>query len=196
MKAFTWVAASLLIVGCGSGQRTDLSDASATAASEQAQIFRSRTRVLILRHAEKANGNDWNTDLSSPEGFARAEAWVDILADRWPDALFVSNLQRTQHTLQPTADALGLTPQIRPALVASPERPTVEDTQALAAEILSAHRGETVVVCWHTPYVEDLARALGVPAEKVPEWSHSTYDHLWTVTIRADGTARLFDDTF
>lgn len=196
MNFIASVAAGLLVLSCAGGQRTDLSDAASTATREQAQVFKPRTRVLILRHAEKADPNDWNTDLSSPEGFTRAKAWVDILSDRAPDVLYVSNLQRTQHTLQPTADALGLTPQIRPALAASPDRPTVEDTQALAAEILSEHRGETVVVCWHTPYVEDLARALGVPVEKVPAWSRSTYDHLWTVTVRADGTARLFDDTF
>ena len=163
---------------------------------DDALLAKRATRIFILRHAEKADHEAWNTELKSPEGFERARAWVSILSPKAPAALYVSNLQRTQQTLQPTSEALTLTPNIRPAVAASEDRPSVEDTTALAAEILADHRNETVVVCWHTPYVIDLAVALGVPKADVPDWDHSTYDHLWTVTVRKNGRASLVDTAF
>jgi phosphohistidine phosphatase SixA len=149
------------------------------------------TTVYILRHAEKAT-TDWNTPLSS-RGLARAQAWVGILAPRAPRALFTSNLQRTQQTLQPTASAVGRMLTVRPALSPSPWRPDVADSTALAQEILAQHRGATSIVCWHTPLVRDVAIALGVPAASVPVWSEDTFDHLWVVTIPASGPATLAD---
>ena len=151
------------------------------------------TKVYILRHAEKATA-DFDTELASPLGFARARAWVDILAPHAPKNLYVSNLQRTQHTLQPLAERLALPLLRRPDLPPDPLHPVnASDSAALARELLSAHRGEVSVVCWHTPLVEDLALALGVPAAGVPTWGHDTYDHLWIVTVPQQGAATLED---
>ena len=148
------------------------------------------TTVYLLRHAERADDSD-DTPLLDPTGFARAQAWVDLLAPLQPGRLVVSNLQRTQQTLQPLATHLSLVPVVRPDVAPTVRGPTVQDSLALASELLEDHRGVVSVVCWHTPLLEDVARGLGVPAAQVPTWSHDSYDVLWVVEIPPTGPATL-----
>ena len=137
------------------------------------------TTVVLLRHAERQSLFDGDSPLAEA-GRRRAEALVPLLAGYQPAALYTSDLQRTRQTLAPTAARLGLVPFVRPK----------NGSEALAAEILREQRGRTILVCWHHDLMKKLVRALGVKGA-VPYWSLDTYDRIWTVTIPAQGEARL-----
>lgn len=139
------------------------------------------TTVVLVRHAERQSIFDADSPLAEA-GLQRAQALVPLLAGYHPVALYTSELRRTQQTLAPTAARLGLVPLVRPK----------DGSGALAAEILRAQRGRTVIVCWHHDLMKKLVRALGVKGP-VPYWSLGTYDRIWIVTIPADGQARLVE---
>ena len=137
------------------------------------------TTVVVLRHAERQSLLD-SASLLSEVGHRRARDLVPVLAAFHPSVLYASDLGRTQQTLAPVAARLGVQPLIR----------SKGDSQALAAEILRDHRGQTVVVCWHHDLMEKLVRALGVKGH-VPYLSFESYDWLWIVRIPAHGEATL-----
>lgn len=74
--------------------------------------------LIILRHAEKNPGFAVDPSLST-HGLEQAEALAEILTmPRWgrPHKLFASPKQRTQQTLRPLANKLGLPIEILPEL--------------------------------------------------------------------------------
>jgi phosphohistidine phosphatase SixA len=137
------------------------------------------TTVVLLRHAERLSRLDGDSPLAEA-GFHRAQALVPLLASFQPKALYVSDLQRTQQTLAPTAAKLGLKPIVRPK----------GGSADLAAEILRSHRGETVLVCWHHDLIKQIVQGLGVK-RAIPHWPGDAYDWLWIVHIPAEGEATL-----
>jgi 2,3-bisphosphoglycerate-dependent phosphoglycerate mutase len=137
------------------------------------------TTVVVLRHAERQSLLDGDS-LLSDAGHRRAQNLVPLLGAFHPSALFTSDLERTQQTLAPLAAKLGLKPFVRPK----------GDSEALAAEILREHRGQTVVVCWHHDLAKKFVRALGVKGP-VPYLSIDSYDWLWIVQVPAKGEATL-----
>jgi phosphohistidine phosphatase SixA len=137
------------------------------------------TTVVLVRHAERQSLLDGNSPLAAA-GFHRAQALAPLLVAFRPVALYASDLQRTQQTLAPTAAKLGLKPLVRPK----------GGSEALAAEILREHPGETVVVCWHHDLMKKLVRGLGVRSS-IPYWPFDTYDWLWIVRVPAKGEATL-----
>ena len=79
-------------------------------------------RLLLIRHAETtANAQRLldtappGTDLSD-RGRLQAEELVDALADVQLDAIYVSDLVRTQQTAAPLAAARGVVPLVRPGV--------------------------------------------------------------------------------
>ena len=137
------------------------------------------TTVVLFRHAERQSLFDGDSPLSEA-GLRRARELVPLLAGFHPSALYTSDLQRTQQTLAPTAARVGLVPMVRPK----------NGSEPLAAELLSHHRGKTVLVCWHHDLMKKVARALGVKGP-VPYWSLDSYDRLWVVRIPAKGDVTL-----
>jgi len=137
------------------------------------------TTVVLLRHAERQSLLDGNS-LLSEAGLRRARTLVPLLEAFRPAALYASDLERTQQTLTPVAAKLGLKLLIRPR----------GGSEALAAEILREHRGQTVVVCWHHDLMARVARALGVKGP-VPYLSFDSYDWLWIVRVPARGEVTL-----
>lgn len=77
-------------------------------------------RLLLIRHAESTANVDRLLDTAppgadlSPTGREQAEALVESLADVPLDAIYVSDLVRTQQTAGPLATARGLQPRVRP----------------------------------------------------------------------------------
>ena len=129
------------------------------------------TLVVLLRHAEKT-GKHPLAQLSAA-GRRRAEALVPLLVPYRPAALYASDRKRTQQTLAPLAQHLGLTVAIRP----------LGAEEALAGEILAEHRGTTVVVCGHSDSLAQIASDLGFPGT-FP--AVDGYDRLWFVRIPVD----------
>ena len=124
--------------------------------------------VVLLRHAEK--GISVPGAPLTASGRLRAEALVLDLAPFKPDALFASDHLRTQLTLAPLAQRLGLEVQIR-----------ARGGEAEAArEILARYRGRTVIVCAHSDTLGDWVEALGI---KTPFPAIRSYDGLWILTL-------------
>jgi len=130
------------------------------------------TLLILVRHAEKTvGGPDPNL---SEEGRARAAELARVLADVKIDALYASQFQRTQLTLQPLADAIGVSVGVDP----------IEDeveawAMTFAKRILAEHRGQTVVVAGHSNTTPVLARALG--AGGVPDLEETDYDDVFWI---------------
>lgn len=137
------------------------------------------TTVVLLRHAERQSILDHDSSLAEA-GLRRAELLVPLLEAFRPEALYTSDLIRTQQTLAPLSAKLGLKPSVR----------SREASGALAEEILRNHRGHTVIVCWHHDLMKKVARGLGVKGP-IPYWSLDTYDRLWIVRVPAKGEATL-----
>jgi broad specificity phosphatase PhoE len=79
-------------------------------------------RLLLIRHAESTANAERLLDTAPPgtdlseRGRVQAEELVEALADVPLDAIYVSDLVRTQQTAAPLAAARGLVPLIRPGV--------------------------------------------------------------------------------
>lgn len=126
------------------------------------------TVVVLIHHAEKGARSS-NAHLSS-RGLRRAEVLADELAAFNPAALFATDVWRTQQTLAPLAERLGLTPEIRAR----------GEEASVGREVLENWKGRTVVICGHSDSLATLAGALGYRGF-FPEVR--TYDRLWVLTV-------------
>jgi broad specificity phosphatase PhoE len=79
-------------------------------------------RLLLIRHAETTANAERLLDTAPPgtdlseRGRIQAEELVEALEDVALDAIYVSDLVRTQQTAAPLATARGLVPHIRPGI--------------------------------------------------------------------------------
>ena len=134
------------------------------------------TTALVVRHAEKEAGKD--PDLT-PEGHARARALAHVSRQAGVEAIYTSTLKRTIQTADPTEAATGVAArEFQPG-----------DTEGIAADIVAAHAGKTVLVVGHSNTVDDVVEHLGGPASG--DLDHGDYDNLLVVTRACDGTAHL-----
>jgi hypothetical protein len=148
--------------------------------------------ILIIRHAEEAEDG---YGLSSV-GEARAEAYVNYFKnfsiDGQPlklDYLFVAkdtpNSHRPRLTIEPTAEALGLTVDSRFKNNKIPE---------LVHEIKSEPPGTSFLICWHHGNIPRLLRALGAdPEQLLPhgKWPGDVFG--WLIELRYDETGHLIN---
>src|SRR6266850_2835610 len=73
-----------------------------------ATFLRPVTTVILVRHAEKIiDPNNSDVDLS-PAGQARAQELARILGDSGINAIYATQYKRTQESVKPLADRLGL----------------------------------------------------------------------------------------
>jgi broad specificity phosphatase PhoE len=134
--------------------------------------------VYVVRHAEKAATPASDPPLTE-EGQARAKALVDSTKAAGVNAIITTQFLRTKETAAPTAEALGITPE-----VVSATAPThVQDV----ATAVRKHSGQTVLVVGHSNTVPAIVAALGAAAP--PPICDAEYDNLYVVKIAADGKA-------
>lgn len=131
--------------------------------------------VYIVRHAEKASDTERDPVLSET-GMARAEAVAALFADRMPDLVVVSPMQRTRLTAAPTIEASG-------AFVAvSPLDAGVESHVAtIQRGVLALPEDAVVLIAGHSNTVPLIARALGYETPDMPECE---YDRLIRIELR------------
>src|SRR5216684_3183206 len=136
------------------------------------------TTVILIRHAEKViDPNNTDPDLS-PAGQARAQELVRMFGDAGINAIYATQYKRTQQTVKPLADKLGL----------PINQVNSKSTPELLNQIRAQHRGETVFVAGHNNSVPEIIAALGGPAYPIiPE---SEYDNLYIVTMYRTGKAK------
>lgn len=136
------------------------------------------TTVVLVRHAEKAAEPADDPPLTE-DGRARARALAHAAGALGVDAVFTSRYARTRQTVQPLAEALGLTPVEYDA----------GDSEALVDLIRSEHRGQTVLIAGHSNTVPPLIGLLGGPA--LPDLDGRAYDDLFVLVIPGEGEPAL-----
>ena len=133
------------------------------------------TVALLVRHAEKAALPADDPPLTQ-DGRRRAEALAGIVKDAHPTAIITTQLRRTVETGQPSAAAMGITPEVVPVSSAT--------TQQNAADVATAvrkHAGKTVLVVGHGNTVPEIIAALGGP--HLPDICEPVYDKLFVLVL-------------
>src|SRR5262245_39900432 len=137
------------------------------------------TTVIVVRHAEKViDPNNPDVDLS-PAGQARAQEIARDFADSGINAIYATQYKRTQQTVKPLADKLGL-----PVTIVNSK-----STADLLAQIKSQHSGQTIFIAGHNNTVPEIVAALGGP--QYPIIPESEYDNLFVVTVYRTGKAKV-----
>ncbi len=137
------------------------------------------TTIILVRHAEKViDPNDSDPDLS-PAGQARAQELVRMFGDAGINAIYATQYKRTQQTVKPLADKLGL----------PVNQVNAKSTGDLLAQIRSQNSGQVVFIAGHNNTVPEIIAALGGPT--FPAIPETEFDNLYIVTVYRTGKAKV-----
>jgi phosphohistidine phosphatase SixA len=134
----------------------------------------STTTVFVMRHAEKVALPGDDPPLS-PAGEARALALAEQFG-RAPkglglDCIIVSEFRRTQDTVRPLANHLGIPVIVVPA----------KETATAASRALAEYRGGRVLIVGHSNTVPELVEELS--GREVPGMSEAEYGVVYVVAV-------------
>lgn len=136
--------------------------------------------VILVRHAEKKIVEPENKDPDlSPAGLARAQELVRMFGDTGITAIYATQYKRTQQTVKPLADKLGL----------SVTKIDAKKTSELVKQIRSRGAGQVIFIAGHNNSVPEIIAALGGP--QLPIIPETEYDNLYIVIVQSDGSAKL-----
>ena len=137
------------------------------------------TTVILVRHAEKIiDPNNPDPDLS-PAGQARAQELVRMFSDARINAIYATQYKRTQETVKPLADRLGL----------PITQVNSKNTAELLTQIRAQHRGEVILISGHNNSVPEIIAALG--GGQFPVIPETEFDNLFIVTVYRTGKAKV-----
>lgn len=137
------------------------------------------TTVILVRHAEKViDSNNPDPDLSAA-GQARAQEIVRIFGDTGINAIYATQYKRTQQTVKPLADKLGL----------PVNQVNSKSTADLLAQIRSRNSGQVIFIAGHNNTVPEIIAALGGPT--FPTIPETEFDNLYIVTVYRTGKAKV-----
>ena len=137
------------------------------------------TTLILVRHAEKViDPNNPDVDLNA-DGQARAQELVRMFGDSGINAIYATQYKRTQETVRPLADRLGL----------PINQVNAKNTGDLLAQIRAQHSGQTIFVAGHNNTVPEIIAAAGGP--QFPNIPESEYDNLFIITIYRTGKAKI-----
>jgi phosphohistidine phosphatase SixA len=155
---------------------TTSTPAGASAQSPDPATRAGDTIYVIVRHAQKAGGDDPGL---TTEGEAHAQALAAALADAGVSAIYATPYRRTQATAAPLAARMGI----------EVTRYAPGDAAATAASIRAAGHHGTVLIVGHSNTVPALVEAFaGVAVPAMPE---TDYSRLYAIAVGGDGRARL-----
>ena len=140
------------------------------------------TTVILVRHAEKGDAPANDPGLTEA-GAARARALLAIARDAGVTAVITTQFARTRDTARPTAEALGITPEVARAGGSAAQH--AQDV----ARMVQAHAGGVVLVVGHSNTIPAIIAALGAP--QPPPICDGEYDDFYMVTVVANGSAHL-----
>jgi len=132
--------------------------------------------VIFSRHAERAVTPKDDPPITEA-GQKRAELLASMLVDSGIDAIYVTELQRTQQTAAPLAARIHIKPTIIPAA----------DT-AKVVEAIRAHNSGVVLVVGHSNRIPQIITGLGGPAIVIPE---TVYNNLYVLTVEPTKSSLL-----
>jgi phosphohistidine phosphatase SixA len=141
--------------------------------------------VIVVRHAERADQGaaagqmmNQNDPPLSAAGQARAAKLAALLADANVKAVFATEYRRTQDTVKPLADKLGLRVQVVPG----------RETANLIGLLKSAPADGVAVIAGHSNTVPAIIKALGGPELTIAE---NEYDNLFIIEPSTGAFTRL-----
>lgn len=133
------------------------------------------TTVLLVRHAEKGSQPARNPVLTVA-GVHRSEVLAKIAEEFQVEGVFATEFKRTQQTIEPAAELVGIRPSIVGAL-------NIND---LADTVLHDYQNSVVLIAGHSNTVPAIIARLGGP--QIPDINESEYDNLFILTISPEGT--------
>jgi 2,3-bisphosphoglycerate-dependent phosphoglycerate mutase len=137
------------------------------------------TTVIVIRHAEKKIEPDNPDPDLSAAGEARAQELVRMFGDAGINAIYATQYKRTQQTVKPLADKLGLVVN----------QVNSKNTADLVARIRAENSGQTVFISGHNNTAPEIVAALGGP--NFPAIPETQFDNLYIVTIYRTGKAKV-----
>ena len=138
------------------------------------------TTLILVRHAEKAIVRPENKDPDlSVAGQARAQELERMFGDAGIAAIYTTQYKRTQQTVKPLADKLGL----------APTKLDAKKTAELVKQIRARNTGQVVFIAGHNNTVPEVIAAMGGP--QLPIIPETEYDNLYILTVYGDSPARL-----
>ena len=141
--------------------------------------------IILIRHAEKEVVPPENKDPNlSLAGQARSQELARMFGGAGITSIYATQYKRTQQTVKPLADKLGLTATVVEA----------QKTPELVKQIRASKPGEVVFLAGHNNSVPEIIAALGGPKMAIiPE---TEYDNLFILTVQGDGSAKLLKMKF
>ena len=134
----------------------------------------STTTIIVMRHAEKATLPAEDPPLSLA-GEGRAQELAQVLgqapAEFRIQGIFVSELRRTQDTVRPLANRLGVPVIVVPAA----------DPELVADRARNEYRGGRVLIVGHSNTVPEIVEQLS--GHKVPVMAESEYGIVYVVAL-------------
>jgi len=151
-------------------------------------FFRSTTVILVIRHAERNDMQSCspatvkerpNPQLALVDGESvRAQALAHVGGEDSITAIYASEFCRTQHTVQPLANQLGLTVNVVDQFEADGTTVNVDN---LIDQIWTNNRGQVVLVAGHTSTVPVIIEELsGISIAEIDE---TEFDNLFVVVV-------------
>ena len=136
--------------------------------------------VILVRHAEKEVVPPENKDPNlSLAGQARAQELARMFGGAGVTSIYATQYKRTQQTVKPLADKLGLSATVVEA----------QKTPDLVQMLRALKPGEVVFLAGHNNSVPEIVAGLGGP--KMPIIPETEYDNLFILTVQGDGSAKL-----
>lgn len=142
-----------------------------------APLLAADTLVIVVRHAEKADNDPRDPDLSAA-GQLRAVKLAQVMAGSPPAAVYATPFRRTRQTAMPTAEASGVG-------VTSIDAPAEQHGDLLRERILRDHRGQTVLVVGHSNTVPQIVATLA--GRDAPAMADDEYDRFSLVVLPEQG---------
>lgn len=138
------------------------------------------TIVILVRHAENAIVPPENKDPDlSLAGIARTQELVKMFGDAGIGAIYATQFKRTQQTVKPLADKLGI-----PVTQLDAKK-----TTELVQQIRARNAGQVIFIAGHNNTVPEIIAALGGP--QLPIIPETDFDNLYILTVQSDGSAKL-----
>lgn len=136
--------------------------------------------IILVRHAEKEVVPPENKDPNlSLAGQARAQELVRMFGGAGITSIYATQYKRTQQTVKPLADKLGL----------KLTQVEAQKTPDLVKQIREGKPGDVVFLAGHNNSVPEIIAAFGGP--KLPIIPETEYDNLFILTVQSDGAAKL-----
>lgn len=142
--------------------------ASASRPGRSAAAQAATTTIYLVRHAEKADGDD---PALTAEGTERAARLGQLLADSSLQAVYSTDYRRTRQTAGPAAAAHDLAVQSYDA----------NDPAGFAAALLERHAGQRVLVVGHSNTIPGLAGQLSQTS--LQDFADDDYGNLLIVKV-------------